>query len=322
MGSILGCRQGALAMAAGISVGRSPFLRIDDPSFNRRRGGSNGEEESFEEMKNRRILEERAKLFKKAGNSDHAMLAGAYLDWENLDAGGGKRKQYCETLGLSWNGMRDILKLVNQLDASLRSAGYAASKESDRNAHSLRILRACAVSSMAPGQLVRVHRPSTKYVDTAEGALEKDGKAKELKFFIRPQDDPEGNADPRSKEERVFMHPSSANFAVGNYSCPWLVYHSMVRTSKSFLRDATECSAYALLLFGGQLDVQARNGVIVVDDWVKLSANARIGALIRGLREKMDDLLAQKIKDPNIDIANSTTANLVVKLLITDGLGN
>jgi ATP-dependent RNA helicase DHX57 len=170
MGSILGCRQGALAMAAGISVGRSPFLRIDDPSFSRRRGGSNGEEESIEEMKNKRILEERAKLFKKAGNSDHAMLAGAYLDWESLGDGGGKRKQYCDTLGLNGNGMRDILKLVNQLGSSLRSAGYVASEESDRNAHSWRILRACVVSSMAPGQLVRVHRPSTKYVDTAEGA--------------------------------------------------------------------------------------------------------------------------------------------------------
>jgi ATP-dependent RNA helicase DHX57 len=60
----------------------------------------------------------------------------------------------------------------------------------------------------------------------------------------------------------------------------------------------------------------------VVDDWVKLSANARIGALIRGLREKMDDLLAQKIKDPNIDIGNSTEMKLIVKLLVTDGLGN
>lgn len=96
----------------------------------------------------------------------------------------------------------------------------------------------------------------------------------------------------------------------------------MVKTSKPFLRDATECSAYALLLFGGQLDVQARNDIIVIDGWAKLSANARIGALIRGLRSRMDDLLEQKIKDPKIDISGTPEMNLIVKLLVTDGLGN
>ena len=29
MGSLLGCRDAALAMAAGMSVGRSPFMKVD-----------------------------------------------------------------------------------------------------------------------------------------------------------------------------------------------------------------------------------------------------------------------------------------------------
>ena len=174
--------------------------------------------------------------------------------------------------------MKDMAQLVNQLDGSLRAAGFEASRESDRNANSWRILRACAVASMAPGQLVRLLRPSTKYVDTAEGALENDGVARELKFFIRQEEPPRGGVgwdasetpspspssqDPKIVEERVFLHPSSANFTVGNYHCPWLVYHSLVRMSKSFLRDVTDCSDYALLLlFGGSLDAQAQNEVI------------------------------------------------------------
>jgi hypothetical protein len=76
-----------------------------------------------------------------------------------------------------------------------------------------------------------------------------------------------------------------------------------VKTSKPFLRDATECSAYALLFFGGDLDVEARKSVISIDGWVKLSANARIGYLIRDLCAKMDDLLTEKIKDPTFDIS-------------------
>ena len=316
MGSILGCRRAALAMAAGISVGRSPFLRIDTRS--------NGE--TIQDMKNKQIIEERAKIFELCGNSDHAMLALTFMQWESLKAGGGERKRYCEKMGLSFTGMRDILQLANQYDSSLASAGYVRGEGSDRNAKSFRILRTCAISSMAPGQLVRLQRPSTKYADTAEGAREKDGVARELKFFIRNQEAvvPWKSQDNKTRhtEERVFMHPSSSLFSTGNYSCPWLVYHSMVKTSKPFLRDATECSAYALLLFGGQLDVEARNGIIVIDNWVKLSANARIGALIRGLRSKMDDLLEKKIRDPKIDISGTPEMNLIVKLLVTDGLGN
>lgn len=315
MGSILGCRRAALAMAAGISTGRSPFLRVDIPRHKK------GMDLSIEEMKQQVVLEERAKLFELSGNSDHAMLAAAFTNWEDLRQGGGERKKYCEKLGLSFTGMRDILQLVNQYDSALTSAGYGSTLESDRNAQSWRVLRTCAISAMAPGQLVRVHRPSTKYESTAEGAREKGGVAKELKFFIRP-DAASVPADAKYKDERVFIHPSSALFAVGNYSCPWLVYHSMVKTSKPFLRDATECSAYALLLFGGNLEVEARNSIITVDGWVTLSANARIGALIRGLRSKMDDLLAKKIENPNIEIADSPEMRLIVTLLFTDGMGS
>lgn len=315
MGSILGCRKAALAMAAGISSGRSPFLRLDLP----RKPGMG--EESMQQRKDRMVAEERAKIFELSGNSDHAMLAAVFMNWEKLPTGGGERKKYCDKLGLSFTGMRDILQLVNQYDSSLTSAGYGRSAESDRNATSWRILRTCAISAMAPGQLVRVQRPSTKYASTAEGAMEKDGVAKELKFYIRPES---GNTveNERGKEERVFIHPSSSLFSVGNFNCPWLVYNSMVKTSKPFLRDATECSAYALLLFGGSIDVEARNGIIAVDGWVKLSANARIGALIRGLRSKMDDLLAEKIRNPTIEISDTPEMRLIVNLIFTDGLGS
>ena len=325
LGSILGCRRAALAMAAAISVGRSPFLRIDVPRHQKGRM-KDADAISPEDVKKTKILEEREKLFKLCGNSDHAMLAGAFLQWEALGIGGGERKRFCESLGLSFTGVKDIAQLANQLDSSLHAAGFGASDESDRNANSWRVLRTCAVAAMAPGQLVRVVRPSVKYVDTAEGALEKDGEARELKFFIRQEDasttkPPASNIPSKNPDERVFIHPSSANFSVGNYHCPFLVYNGLVRTSKPFLRDVTECSAYALLMFGGSLEVQSRNELIVVDNWVRLAANARIGALIRFLREKMDDLLARKIEDPTINLANSTEMKLIVKLLVTDGLG-
>jgi hypothetical protein len=66
--------------------------------------------------------------------------------------------------------------------------------------------------------------------------------------------------------------------------------------------------------------VEARNNTIVVDGWVTLSANARIGALVKGLRSKIDENLTAIIDDPSTPI-DQGLMELVVKLLITDGLG-
>jgi hypothetical protein len=162
MGSILGCRTAALAMAAIMSSGRSPFLRVDTP----RTGGKSNGEETIEQAKQRNILAERAKIFEEVGNSDHVMLAAVFMNWANLSTGGGGRKIYCERLGLSFTGMRDILQLVNQFDSAVCTAGFTATAESERNQHSWRILRTCSISALSPSQLVRVHRPSTKYADT------------------------------------------------------------------------------------------------------------------------------------------------------------
>ena len=308
MGAILGCRSSALAMAAGMSLGRSPFLRIDDPKKPRR----NDEIMSIDNWKRQRVLEERLSYYKLVGNSDHAILAAMFLKWKEIDSGGGERKAFCDSLGISFIALRDMLQLSSQLDGALKAAGFVPNQESDCNGKSGRIIQACAVSAMAPSHLVKIRKPAAKYLSTAEGATLRISDAKELKLFIRTEN---------AQEERVFLHPSSANFSNGNYSCPFLVYNSMVRTSKSFLRDVTECSAYSLLLFGGDLEVKSSKGTIVIDGWAELSANARIGSLVGGLRRRVDKLLADKVQDPLYDIAGSKEMQLIVKLLVSDGLG-
>lgn len=212
----------------------------------------------------------------------------------------------------------------------MSSMGFTETHDSNTNANSWRIIRSLVVAALAPGNLVRVLRPSTKYAETLEGAVEKDGVAKEHKFFKRGDTFSKNGSNERSTdqickyhgvcEERVFIHPSSPMFSVGTYGCPWLVNHQLVRTSMPFLRDATECSSYSLLIFGGEINVQVTKDLIIIDDYVRLSANARIGALIGGLRKKIDDLLSQKVKDPNLDISSKIEMKLIVKLLVSDGL--
>lgn len=327
MGAVLGVRRAGIALAAGMSLGRSPFLRIDDRSRSRADRNST-EEMTIDELKNQSILKERKKFFKSVGNSDLAVLAATFMKWEDAASdGAGGRKRVSESLGLSFTGMREMLQLANHLDSSLSSAGYTRSKEADRNGRSMRVMQACIASALAPMQLVKIVRPKTKYAETAEGALEKDGEARGLKFFVRAgqnivnSEPNQGTELRRDQEERVFVHPSSFLFSEGNYSVPWLVYNSLVRTSKAFLRDVTECNAYALLLFGGELEVKAAKETVVVDSYVTLSANPRIASLVGGLREKFDDLLQRKIEHPSFDLAATEEMKVIVKLVQTDGLG-
>jgi ATP-dependent RNA helicase DHX57 len=316
MGALLGCRSAALAIAAGLSTGKNPFLKIDN------RKQRNTDNKDF--IQNELVLQERKKLFNIVGNSDHAMLAAIFMEWNSLAGGNGLKRKYLNSLGLSAPTMYDMKQLVQQYDSALCNAGFDYTKDSDQNSKSWRIIRSCIVSALAPSQIVRVQRPATKYAETAEGAVEKDAAAKELKFYIR-SDSQDANSVVKYyhgiSEEQVFIHPSSANFSIGTYACPWLVYYHLVRTSKPFMRDVTECSSYDLLLFGGNIEVLASNNLIVIDNYVRLSANARIGALVGGLRKKIDEILSKKISDPQYDVADSVEMRIIVKLLRTDGLG-
>ena len=321
VGSILGCRDASVSMAAALSVGRNPFFRIIDK---RRKGlrEAADEKEAIEDMKNENIVEERDKYKKLVGNSDHALLAALLLHFKRMknDA----QRRFCDSLGLNVSCMRDMLQLFRQLSSALVSAGFDADKNANRNGRSWRLIHACAIAAMAPAQLVKLRRPTAKYDATAEGAKERDGKAQELRFFIRTGTKDPGTLpiprDVRSQEERVFIHPQSANFSQGNYSFPFLVYHSLVRTSKPFLRDITEASPYALLLFGGELEVIASKQLIVVDGWAELSAHPRVGALVGGLRRRIDALLSEKVHDPSAEISSTVEMKLIAKLITADGL--
>jgi len=61
------------------------------------------------------------------------------------------------------------------------------------------------------------------------------------------------------------------------------------------------------------MEVYASKGLISIDDWIHLSANARIGSLIGGLRKLVDNLLDQKVADPSLDISDSTEMKLITE---------
>ena len=150
--------------------------------------------------------------------------------------------------------------MVEQLDSVLRSIGFVEVNESNSDVTSWIIIRSLIVSSLALTHLVRVQRPSQKYTETTEGAIEKDGVAQEYKFFT-PSNKNDHNDE--SEEDRKFRNHRKLNVQI-----------------------ADEC--------------------IIMKDFVRLSANARISALICWLRDMMDGLLAEKVKNPMVDISSRT----------------
>ncbi|CAM9135591.1 unnamed protein product [Choristocarpus tenellus] len=323
-GAVLGCLDPVLSIAAGLSC-RSPFLSSGDPE----------KREAIDAAK-RRVAAAGG------GRSDHTLLAVTVSEWEAAGDGGGGggggrngkgrggggergRSAYCRENGLSFERMRELGEVRQQLAQALAGIGFISSPRAafdssanvNAQARSWRVVKAAVCAGLYP-RVIRVHRPMEKFVDlVGVGAVAARHTAKEFQFFTRPVD---GGGGP-GKDDRVFIHPSSTNFTTNDWSCPWLVYHERVHTSRVFVRDCTEVSPYALLLFGGQVAVQAGLGRITVDDWVRFEAIGRIAALVNKLRQRLDSMLLEKIGDPRLDIAGSKLSMALVELLQTDGMG-
>ena len=58
-----------------------------------------------------------------------------------------------------------------------------------------------------------------------------------------------------------------------------------------------------------------------MDDWVRFEAIGRIAALVNKLRQRLDAMLLEKIRNPKLDVAGSRLSEALVELLQTDGMG-
>ena len=155
-------------------------------------------------------------------------------------------------------------------------------------------------------QVLRVDNPLPKFSKTAGGAIESETKGVPHIFE-------------RSKG-RVFVHPSSVNMTCNKFETCWIVYTDLVETSKLFVRQCSMAPAYALLLFGGKLNVVHEKGQIEVDDWVRLRAPAKVGVLVRELRKLLDALLSDKLDEPWRDVSAHPVVRGILELLRTDGM--
>ncbi|GJX66027.1 DExH-box ATP-dependent RNA helicase DExH1 isoform X1 [Tanacetum coccineum] len=102
---------------------------------------------------------------------------------------------------------------------------------------------------------------------------------------------------------KVDIHPASVNAGVHLFPLPYMVYSEKVKTSSVYIRDSTNISDYALLMFGGNL-VPSKNGdgIEMLDGYLQFSASKSVMGLIQKLRGEVDRLLKRKIEDPKMDV--------------------
>lgn len=134
-----------------------------------------------------------------------------------------------------------------------------------------------------------------------------------------------GNSN-NSGQSRVFIHSSSVNYSNVTYkSSNYLLYSekklsNSLSGTKPFLYEITEIPPFPLLFFGGEIEAQYTEGTVTVDEWIKFSAPGKLVVLILALRKSLNELLTEKILDPEFDISTSAVLDAVCLLFQTDGL--
>lgn len=140
---------------------------------------------------------------------------------------------------------------------------------------------------------------------------------------ITPVDKAEVSAHPGMKKPCLVesaqghsqIHPSSVNRFLMMHSVAWLTYGEKVQSTRVYLRDTTLVSAYPLLLFGGDIKVQHLQKLLLVDNWIKFTAVARIGVIFKELRMLLEQLLERKLREPSLNVSNNQLIQLITQLI-------
>ena len=294
-GATFGCFEACLTVAAVLTA-RSPFVSPQD----------------------KREESKAARTSVAPNQGDLICDLRAYEKWSEQKSQLNHRdlRLWCEQNFLSMQTLTDISSNRSQYLSSLQDAGFIpphrdpSSMPSSLNAHNNNsaLIRALIAGAFNP-QLARIDFPDKKFANSVSGAVEVDPEARTIKFF---------NPD----NGRVFVHPSSTLFDAQSFmgNAVYMSYFNKMATSKVFIRELTPFNAYTLLLFGGPIELDTYGQGLVVDGWVKLRGWARIGVLVSRLRGMLDGILARKIEDPGIDVAEDEVVTVVRKLVELDGM--
>lgn len=303
-GSVLGCVSASVTIAACISS-KSPFCST---------AGNPSLQEKHQELK-RSVGGDNWK-------SDHLlhwMVIERFLTLSKATQT--QKRSFCREYAVSFEALEAITDLRQQYLMHLETIGFYSQKDRHRyniNASVPRIIKAALCAGLY-GNVVQVFYPRKKYTQTAHGVLTEEPEANQVRYFVSTKRHQHTQPDEKQLE-RVYLHPSSCNFKQSNFESPWILYTELIQTSRLFARDTTMINPYALLLFGGKLEVQHSKNILVIDNWIHFAAVARIGVLIKAIRKQLDAYLEKKVANPSLEIGDTDLLHAIMHLLKTEGM--
>ena len=298
-GALFGCIDSALTIAASMSA-RNPFMSPFD-----KRDEADAARKEFA-----------------TAESDHLTTLQAFNEWKDIRRTKGEkatqsflRESFLSRMTLFQ--MEDLrrqfaenLKDIGFLPKSFRLAGGAGgrgrygdrdqqsqpvkSNATNSNEDNVHLIKAILCAGLYPNVIIApkqlVAGPSTK----AAGAC--------------PFQSLKGD---------VHLHPSTISFSENRLDSRYCVYHEMIKTTKTYVRDCTPVSEFALLLFGGILKVYHTHSVVTVDEWLKFRIAAKPATLVKHLRAQMESMLLKKIVSPEEDVTGSPEGMAVIQAVGT-----
>ncbi|EGO02407.1 hypothetical protein SERLA73DRAFT_120997 [Serpula lacrymans var. lacrymans S7.3] len=266
---------------------------------------------------------EKAKLKFNTHNSDFITDVNAYNECMRLRSEGKSQnsmKLFCEENYISPTTIREISTLRLDFFSSLCDLGFvplssnAKSPDLNSNSTNTNVIKAIILGGLWP-RVARVELPKSaiKFDKVQAGTVQRENTAKEYRVYD-------------SRDGRVFLHPSSVLFGTTAWKSPFIAYFQKQRTSKVFLRGASEVPVYALLLFGGAFSVDhIKGGLSVNSDGSRINLKAwpRIGILVNQLRRLLDAKLQQCIDQGTVLRVgqDDDVMKAMIALLTGDGLG-
>ncbi|KAI9801578.1 MAG: hypothetical protein M1825_003257 [Sarcosagium campestre] len=297
-GATFGCLEACLSIAAILTV-KSPF---------------NAPQAKRDEAKQARAA------FAK-GQGDLVGDLRAYEEWSSMRGPAVHQRDvraWCEQNFLSHYTLNDITSNRSHYLSSLKEIGFlpgqyhSSNVDSQKtyNAHNSNdaLIRSLIAGAFSP-QIARIGFPERKFAASMSGTVELDPEARTIKYF-------------NQENGRVFVHPSSVLFDAQTFvgSADFMSYFNKMATSKVFIRDLTPFNAFTLLLFSGPITLDTLGRGLIVDGWMRLRGWARIGILVSRLRSMLDEVLARKIEQPEIQLADNEIVRISRRLIELNGM--
>lgn len=318
-GAIFGCLSPILSIAAFLSY-KSPFVYPKDerPKVERakldlltkKEDGSSDSNDWYKQ-------------------SDHLLLAVAYMKWEKIlrEKGTRSAQQFCNSFFLSNSVMHMIRDMRVQFGTLVADSGLISLPKNYRDDRKGKEhLDSWFSDKLQPFNMYS-HQPEIVKAILCSGlypniaATEQGITSAAIRSF-RQSDSAavKGYSVWYDGRREVHIHASSVNCNLKAFQHPFLVFLEKVETHKVFLRDTTIISPFCLLLFGGSISIQHQIGMVTIDGWLKLTAPAQTAVLFKELRLTLQSILNELIRKPkNIAIVDNEVVRSMVHLLLEEG---